>query len=424
MSQGIRQDYQASLRGWQEEMNSVKEWYKKTIEQSWQQAKYVVRNVPFAPDKLVVCPPHSAMNMAPNQQHRVDYATGIFEGSSAEPVCDDEGNIVGINVVLLKPRMERFERSMVARGFGLEVSLVDFSQALLDLVAIHGLDLVTQDDGLPTRAYLRPSAGPGVGPWGISLKKNHFIEASHTVFRWGPYFPDSQRVNEEEGVRAMITGAKRDFKILGKHASNYGVAALDGALARKMNYDELLYLAPYGIKDGNLNYDILDLESLQRWGVLADGPGEEVFGVLADGQTLVYPPMRVNRLGGTVLQYVVDHMAPALGLETKEQDISLSDLRTGKVVGLGFAGNAARVTPIGQVDIVESDLEGGGGRVVETVFEGGIHETVARLHKQWEAEMRGLVDPSHPSLLTPVDLKWGSDYRSQLDDFWGKLGLL
>lgn len=402
-------------------MNPIKKHWGEKVTESWQQTRYVVRNSSTAPDKLLICPPHSDLNMAPNQQHRGDYGTGLFEGSSAEPTVDAQGNIKEINVVLLEPRLKRFQRSLQTRGLKLDAPVEHFAQALLDIVAIHGAPIVTTDDGKPTRAYLRPAAGPGVGTWGISLKPGYFIEASHTVFRWGPYFPDTERVYQKEGVKAVITGVRRDFEITGKHASNYGAAALDGSLARTMNYDELIYLAPYGMRGQERDYSIRDFDQQKQHGVIADGPGEEIFGITPDGSTMVYPPMRVNRLGGTVLQYLIDHMAPALGIQTREQDITVEDLRSGKIVGLGFAGNAARVTPIGQIDLVRPESSQS-GTVEETVFHGGIHPTVARLSQQWENEMRGLEKPSHESLLTPVDLEWGEEYRAELDAFWSNLG--
>jgi hypothetical protein len=41
---------------------------------------------------------------------------------------------------------------------------------------------------------------------------------------------------------------------------------------------------------------------------------------------------------------------------------------------------------------------------------------------QFLGELRGSRKPSHDTLLTPVDLKWGREYRKSLDDFWKKLG--
>jgi len=418
-----RAEYYESLKGWHEDINKVQLHFADVIQKSWQKTKYVARNVPFAPNKMVICPPHSALNLAPNQQHRSDYATGAWEGSSAEPMLDKNNNFVGINVVLHRQRLARLIRSLRARGYDCHLPIEQFSQMILDVVAIHGFDMVTADDGSPARAYIRPSLGTGVGPWGVSFKPEHFIESSALAFRWGDYFPDAARINKE-GLRAVITGVQRMFPIMGKHASNYGAAAMDGSIARSLQYDELIYLAPYGLKNGNLDFGIRDFDELVRHGAFADGPGEEVLAVLKDGETLVYPPMRVNRLGGTVLDYIVQYLAPALGLKVREQDITLEQIRKGEIAGLAFVGNAVKVTPVGKVDIVKPATDMQSGEKIETLAEFGIHPTVAKIRDQFLAELCGKKQLSHESLLTPVDLVWGKEYRAYLDDFWKKLGFI
>ena len=416
-----QEQYKTSLTGWKESLDDAKIGYADLVKKSWARSKYVVRTSPVAPGQMVMCPPHSSLNQAPNQQHRGDYGTGIFEGSSAEPVVDATGTITGINVVLHQPRMARFVRSMQNRGFELPVPIEQFSQSMLDIVAVHGTDILMSDDGKPTRAYIRPAAGPGVGPWGVSFKPGYSIEASNIIFRWGSYFPDAERVYQTGGVKAVITGVRRMFPIKGKHASNYGAAASDGNIARSMNYDELVYLAPYGIRDGQQDFSVNSFDDLVKYGAFSDGPGEEIFGVLKDGETLVYTPMRVNRLGGTVLNYVITHMAPRLGLKTVERDITLADVRSGEIAGLAYAGNAVKVVPIGSVDLVRplSDHE---GEKVETLIDSGIHPTMARLRDQWEHEVTGKSKPSHESLLTPIDLKWGQEMKQYLDAYWAGLG--
>lgn len=418
-----RAQYYESLKDWHEEINKVQLHFADVIKKSWQKTKYIARNVPFAPDKMVICPPHSALNLAPNQQHRSDYATGAWEGSSAEPMLDKNNNFVGINVVLHRQRLARLIRSLRARGYSSHMPIEQFSQIILDVVAVHGFDMVTADDGSPARAYIRPSLGTGVGPWGISFKSDHFIESSALAFRWGNYFPDAARINQE-GLRAVITGVQRMFPIMGKHSSNYGAAAMDGSIARYLQYDELIYLAPYGLKNGNLDFGIRNFDELMRYGVFADGPGEEVLAVLKDGETLVYPPMRVNRLGGTVLDYIAKHLAPALGLKACEQDITIEQIRKGEIAGLAFVGNAVKVTPVGKIDIVKPAEDMQSGEKIETLVEFGIHPTIAKIRDQFLDELCGKKQPSHESLLTPVDLVWGKEYRAHLDDYWKKLGFV
>jgi hypothetical protein len=61
---------------------------------------------------------------------------------------------------------------------------------------------------------------------------------------------------------------------------------------------------------------------------------------------------------------------------------------------------------------------------METLADFGIHPTIARLRDQWEGELRGRLKPSHASLLTPINLSWGRECRSQLETFWRKQGLI
>lgn len=418
----LRKEYIDSLNGWSEEINPVQKHFASVVEKSWKNTKYIARNLPFAPEKVVMCPPHSILNFAPNQQHRADYATGAWEGSSAEPVLDKNNNVIGINAILHRPRLARFVRSLRARGYNIAMPVEKFSQLILDTVAVHGVEVLLAEDGSPMRAYIRPSAGSGVGPWGVSLAPGYFIESSVLVFRWGSYFPDVDRV-ANEGARAVITGVQRMFPIIGKHASNYGAASTDGSLARKMQYDELVYLAPYCLRDGNLDFNIKDFSEMMRYGVLADGPGEELIAILKDGETLIYPPLRVNRLGGTVLDYIVRHLAPNLGFTVREQDITMNQIRNGDIVGMAFVGNAVKVTPIGMIDVVRPTPDSHEGEKIETVAKFGIHPAIAKISEQFLAELNGKKTSSHESLLTPVDLEWGQEFRGYLDDFWERNGV-
>lgn len=419
----LRAEYRESLKDWQEATGKIQSHFATVISKSWQKSRYVARNLPFAPEQAVICPPHSLLNFAPNQQHRIDYGAGVFEGSSAEPMLGKNNKISGVNVILHRPRLTRFIRSLRARGYNLAMPIEKFGQLILDLTAIHGIETLLADDGTVTRAYIRPSAGSGVGPWGVSLPSGYFIDSSVLVFRWGSYFPDAVRI-DQEGARAVITGVRRTFPIIGKHASNYGAAATDGALARVLKYDELIYLAPYCLKEGSLDFNLKDFSQVIHYGVLADGPGEELIAVLKDGVTLIYPPMRVNRLGGTVLDYIVRYLAPSLGFKVVEQDITLEQLRRGEIVGLAFVGNAVKVTPIGKIDIVKPLVDAPHGEKVEILFEAKIHPSILKIRDQFLAELSGRQPPAHESLLTPVDLAWGKEFRADLDDFWGRLGLL
>jgi len=331
--------------------------------------------------------------------HAVDYGSGVFEGSSA--VVNERTGIP--NIILLGPRNARlFHRSLPARGYASPVTEEQFGQAMMDLVSVNGMSLFRHPDKKTpgfVRAYIRPSIHPAsLAGYGISMRLDYPIDAAIIAWAWPDYLDPNLATR---GGVCAITGHQRLFPITGKHPSNYGAAAMDGLLARKMGADELLYLAPYLIDKGGHLYwnDPNDLEAKLQDGVIADGPGEECVALTADQKTLVYAPMRVNRLGGTVLQYIIDHLAKNIGLATREADITLHDLRAGKYAGLAMLGNAVKVTPFRKINLYDGRRLSEG---VELFEEGEVPEMLDRLITRWEAETRGLIDPSHSSLLTPV----------------------
>ena len=136
-----RAEYANSLENWHEEVGVVQQHFAECIAKNWPKNKYIARNLPFAQEQIVMCPPHSILNFAPNQQHRIDYGTGIIEGLSAEPVLNNALEITGINVVLHQPRIERLRRSLNARGYKLQIPIEKLSQVILDTVAVHGRDI-------------------------------------------------------------------------------------------------------------------------------------------------------------------------------------------------------------------------------------------------------------------------------------------
>ncbi len=331
--------------------------------------------------------------------HGVDYASGVFEGSSA--MINERTGVP--HVILLEQRNRRlFHRSLPARGYEAPVSEEAFALATLNLIVANGLDLFKNPNGEEgfVRAYIRPTMYPAtLAGYGISMRKEYPVDAGIIAWAWPDYLDHTLATR---GGVCAITGHQRLFKVTGKHASNYGAAVKDGGLARSREADELIYLAPYLIdKDGHLYWDDPNnLEAKLRDGVICDGPGEECVALTKDQKTLIYPPMTTNRLGGTVLQYIIDHMAKNVGLETREGEITLHDIRTGKYAGLAMVGNAVKVTPMRQINL-QSPL--GWEEKIRFFAENNVPEKLDELRVRWENETRGLVDPSHPSLLTSVE---------------------
>ena len=398
--------------------------YEKPDPQSLGRKKIYKKNFPGADyvtvystldEKIVIVPAWHPLNTSSMNSHAGDYGTGIFEGESMEPVYEGQ-EITGANIILHGPRMERMGRSLKGRLFDLPISHSDFSQAIIDLSAVLGEGVLRDKDGRPTRAYIRPEARPGLGGLGVSLKDDHQIEAGTVMLNWPVYFSDPERVYRGSGLVVAALPEQRLFEIQGKHASNYGAAGRLGKTVKELGeIDEALYFAPYlfNSKTGEKTYinakagkeeAALLLES----GALADGPGEEMFAITAEGD-LFFLPMDVNRLGGTTLKYIVDHLAPKLKIATHERPFTLKDVREGRVISLGFAGNAARIAPIGEIKL----FDGGRQNVENLHLE--IAEPLKMLVEEYEAEVSGKTLPSHPALLTPVDLKGGEKARQTLD---------
>lgn len=342
--------------------------------------------------------------------HATDYGSGIFEGSSA--MMNERTGIP--NVILLTARNERlYKRSLPARGYQSPIEAAGLSRTTLDLVAINGDGLFHHPSSRGfVRAYIRTSIHPAsLEGYGISLRNEYPIEVGVVAWTWPDYLKPELAT---EGAVCAITGHQRLFPITGKHASNYGSASVEGSLARRLGADELAYLAPYLIDADGCGYwaDPSNVDAKLRDGVISDGPGEECIGIRKKDEALVFAPMRVNRLGGTVLQYIVDHMAPTLGIKTVEADITMHDLRRGKYSALAMVGNAVRVTPVRKLSLYN------GENIFEEIdlFEKGeVPETLRLMVDRWDLETRGLVDPSHQSLLTEVDMERGRLMREELD---------
>lgn len=360
--------------------------------------------------QMVAAPPYLILTSP--FSHSIDYGSGLFEGSSA--LINERTGIP--HIILFKPRNDRlFNRSLPARLYQSPVCREEFEQAQLDFVAINGPGLFKDPNAKNTqnvRAYIRPTIHPaGLGGYGVSLKGEYPIDAAIITWPWPDYLSPSVYT---KGMRAAITGHQRLSPVTGKHASNYGAAGMEGSLIRSFGIDELIYLARYLIDEHGHQYwaDPNDHEAKLRDGVLADGPGEEIFAITADGKTMVYPPMRVNRLGGTVLEYVRTYMAPNLGIQTEERDITLRDIRAGKYLSLGMQGNAVKIAPVRMLQIVDNK------GVVSEQIEFTISEPLIILMDRYDRESRGLIDPSHPSFTTPVDMARGMRIRQDLDNIF------
>ncbi len=369
--------------------------------------------------KLEYAPPN--LILSSSFSHAIDYGSGLFEGISAH--VNERTGIP--HIILLNERTDRmFNRSIPTSALTSPISPDQFKEAVTDFVAVNGqnneLFRNPKKPGELARAYIRPSMHPAsLGGYGVWLAKGYPVDVTFLTWPWPDFFDPSIYT---DGGEVAVTGAQRLSPVLGKHAYNYGRAVVDGQQARsEFGAREFVYLAPYLIDDEGLRFwaDPKDFEQKIRHGNLADGSGEEVFAITRDMKTMVFPPMDVNRLGGTVLKYGKDHIAPRFGLEVREGNITLRGLREKEFSALAFAGNAAKIAPLRLVKIFNSQPGPNYGKLeeeIELFKPGDIPEPLRLIMHRWEDEINGRVDPSDPSLITPVDMEKGRRIREELDN--------
>lgn len=389
---------------------------KKIYEEKLPSIKYALVHS-IVDKKLVLVPAWHPLNTTPIPTHSGDYGSGAFEGSSVEPVVGEDETIVGANLVLHEPRMQRLLKSVAARDFSLSVSISELSQGIKDLVAVQGIETLISSEGVPCHAYLRLEARPGLGSFGVGVKKGHLIDMAVISWSWPYYFKDPERVYKGSGLVVALTPEQRLNKITGKHASNYGEAGVVGNRAREQyGADEALYLGPYLMEPFsrrrryvNSQDPTVPIKELLNFGVIADGPGEEVLAITREGE-IWYAPMDVNRLGGTTLSYLTDYMIPSMGKWSNEARFCLNDIKLGKIISLLFVGNAVGIAPIGEIRVFDAKST----TPLETI-KLEIPRLARELMERHKAEISGRIPPSHPSLLTPVNLTEGLEARKVLD---------
>jgi branched-chain amino acid aminotransferase len=155
------------------------------------------------------------------------------------------------------------------------------------------------------------------------------------VWPWGTYLGEE---GLERGIRAMISSWRRiDPRILppqSKTVANYANSILAKLEALSAGYDEAILL----------NLD----------GFVAEGPGENIF--IVEGGTLITPPLSAGVLAGITRDSVMK-IALDEEISVKEQNIAREQLYEADEAF--FAGTAAEVTPIREID---GKVVGGGKR--------------------------------------------------------------
>lgn len=241
--------------------------------------------------------------------HGLHYGFAVFEGIR----CNKTPK--GPAIFRLDEHIDRFFNSAKIYRMQLNFSKDEIKKACIELVKLNGVD----------DCYIRPIAFTSYGPMGLNPLKNR-VSIAIALWRWGPYLGEE---GLKKGVRCMVSSWVRiDSRSLppqAKCSANYANSALAKMEALSAGYEEAIMLNSYGM--------------------VAEGPGENIFRV--KDRILSTPPASSGILRGitrdTIIQFARD-----LGITFYRNDFTREELFTSDE--LFFSGTAAGVTPIREVD--------------------------------------------------------------------------
>jgi branched-chain amino acid aminotransferase len=241
--------------------------------------------------------------------HGLHYGLSIFEGIRAFSTPK------GPAIFRLDEHMERFLNSAKIYRMDLGYSKKELIQACVELVRANGV----------TETYIRPVAFTAYGEMGLNPLKNK-ISVAIAGWEWGPYLG---KEGSEKGVRATISSwvriDSRSLPLQAKCAANYANSALAKMEALGAGYDEAILLNSHG--------------------VVAEGPGENIFRV-KDG-ILSTPPASSGILRGITRDTVIT-FARDLGIKFFRNDSTKEELYTSDEVF--FSGTAAGIAKVREID--------------------------------------------------------------------------
>ena len=276
--------------------------------------------------------------------HALHYGYAVFEGIRSHDTPK------GPAIFRLPEHMDRFLNSAKVYRMKMSYSHKELSQACVDLVNANGV----------AQAYLRPIAFSGYGEMGLDPTKAP-TQVAVAEWEWGAYLGEA---GVEKGIRATVSSWMRiDSRSLppqAKCAANYANSALAKMEATSGGYDEAILL--------------------NTAGVVAEGPGENIFRVAKD--VVSTPPSSSGILRGITRDTIIQMLADE-HLTFHRNDFTREELFTADE--LFYTGTAAGVMPIREVD----------GRPIGT----GIYPTTKRLRLRYESAIHGHA-PQYEAWLT------------------------
>jgi branched-chain amino acid aminotransferase len=278
--------------------------------------------------------------------HALHYGYAIFEGIRSHDTPR------GPAVFRLPEHIDRFLNSAKVYRMKIPYSAAEIEKACVDLVRANGV---------PT-LYLRPIAFSGYGEMGLDPTKSP-VQVAVAAWEWGAYLGQA---GVDSGVRATVSSwVRMDSRSLppqAKCAANYANSALAKMEAVVGGYDEAILL--------------------NSQGMVAEGPGENIFRVKKD--VVSTPPASSGILRGITRDTVIRFLADE-GLVFQRTDFTREELFTSDE--LLYTGTAAGITPIREVD----------GRPVGS----GQFPITRRLQKRYDDAIHGR-NPAYESWLTYV----------------------
>ena len=240
--------------------------------------------------------------------HGLHYGLTIFEGIRAFQTPK------GTAIFRLDEHIERFMNSAKIYRMDLGYSAKELREACTDLVR----------NNPAKECYIRPIAFTGYGEMGLNPLTSK-IQVAVASWEWGAYLGDTTK----KGVRATISSwvriDSRAMPVQAKCGANYANSALAKMQALSAGYDEAILLNTHG--------------------VVAEGPGENIFRV--KDSILSTPPASSGILRGitrdTVIQFARDN-----GITFYRNDATKEELYTSDEVF--FSGTAAGIAKVSEID--------------------------------------------------------------------------
>ena len=240
--------------------------------------------------------------------HGLHYGMSIFEGIRAFSTAD------GIAIFRLDKHIERLLNSAKIYRMDLGYSAREIAKACVDVVR----------NNPAKESYIRPIAFTAYGEMGLNPLTSK-ISMAIASFEWDAYLGDTNK----KGVRATISSwvriDSRAMPVQAKCAANYANSALAKMQALASGYDEAILL--------------------NTQGVVAEGPGENIFRV-KDG-ILSTPPASSGILRGitrdTVIQFAHDNKIKFYRNDATKEELYTSD-------EVFFSGTAAGIAKVSEID--------------------------------------------------------------------------